>query len=526
MWSLFAKPAMPSVPFVFGVTAALQPLCNDVEGVCDNPLKDVLSQEVLHVPDAVPSCLWHNEFCLSVFNVLSVPLVAYQPVARHGICPNAVFPDALSACRVHQKTLNRRFGFNTMMGDMIDAIVKVLAGQRLSDYSFKRNVWSVLSSRSWSQDVQEFFQRWLSPALHLAQLSQTQAQASAPASPTLPLSAQEAEIALEHLFQRTSPLEPSQVKSLLEALDKTCQPYTSKGSELPPGLVLLLCELLEKAPHILLIQRAVHWANRLKLQASVEGLCLLFQPLQLSSKQVFTEAWGCGASQMFQTQRMALQTLGVLRNSRALNTLLEVVQNLSLDYRLRLAAADALGRLGHQEAASVLQHVASNPDENSMYVKESSIKALGLLGDLHAMTEIAGSLFAHQPSAERLIFLKETLLQSISQGHIHQLPDAMRAELQQVLETVLQDASATLRAAATHSVAELQLSDFIPLLKKRMLEETPDVAVAMVHALASFEEYEWLTACLTTHEESLPKKVAQAFRQVLQHESMPPEETP
>jgi HEAT repeat protein len=485
----------------------VKPFVSDVSGLCvleEHALKsscqssvqapfqaELLGQphtqdsDVFYVPDAVPVCLWHNKFCLSVLIV-------------SGFHPASMFPQLPRVHSGHPKG---------------------------SAYSFTRNVWSVLSSRSWSQDVQEFFQRWLAPALQLVQPSHTVASAKVPASDTQEaelsktmLTPQEAEFALEQLFQRKTPLETTQVKPLLEALDKTCQPYTQKGTILPPGLVLLLSELLEKAPHILLIQRAVHWANRLKLQATVTGLCLLFEPTHLATQVVFTSSWGCGPSQLFQTQRMALQTLGILKNNKALPTLLEVVQNLSLDYRLRLAAADALGRLGHHEAAPVLQHVASNPDENSIYVKESSIKALGLLGDLHAMTEIAGHLFAYQPSAERLIFLKETLLQSIAQGHIHELPESMRVELQQVLETVLQDASATLRAAATFSISELKLHDFVPVLKKRLLEETPDVAVAMVHALAMFEEHDWLQACLTTHEESLPKKVVQAFRQVLQQD--------
>ncbi|MFN7310649.1 MAG: HEAT repeat domain-containing protein, partial [Vampirovibrionales bacterium] len=52
------------------------------------------------------------------------------------------------------------------------------------------------------------------------------------------------------------------------------------------------------------------------------------------------------------------------------------------NYRVRLEAAESLGRLKNPNAVNPLLRVLKDDQESSMYLQESAVKALGLLGDI------------------------------------------------------------------------------------------------------------------------------------------------
>jgi HEAT repeat protein len=327
----------------------------------------------------------------------------------------------------------------------------------------------------------------------------------------------ETETALEALSVQLAQIgdaSPEVVAQLTQALDQAFTCYLAPQEALKPQAVLTLLQVMEHAPQISLVQRAVHWVNRLKIQSAVPCLCRL---LEGGATIPALHVASCPPHQAFLTKRMAVQTLGVLRNPLSLNTLIKLLSNQAEDYRLRLAAAEALGRLGDASAASVLLEVASNPAEPSQYVRESSIKSLGLLKDLEAIGHLVDKVFGIFQASERLSFLKETLIQAI--GHLdgdalrHQQPQKQKIEA--TLLDHLEDPVVAIRVAAIESLTAINALSALPILKERLVSETPEVAMAIVHALEEFEAWDFLHQVADEKAEELPKLVVEAIRTAL-----------
>lgn len=327
----------------------------------------------------------------------------------------------------------------------------------------------------------------------------------------------ETETALEALslqLVQIGDANPDTVAQLTLALDQAFGRYLAPQEALNPQAVLTLLQVMEYAPQISLVQRAVHWVNRLKIQSAVPCLCRL---LEGGATIPALQAASCPPHQAFVTKRMAVQTLGVLRNPISLNTLIKLLSNQGEDYRLRLAAAEALGRLGDASAASVLLEVASNPSEPSQYVRESSIKSLGLLKDLEAIGHLVDKLFGIFQASERLSFMKETLIQAIGNldGDTLRQQQPQKQKIEATLLAHLEDPVAAIRVAAIESLTAINAQGVLPLLKDRLVCETPEVATAIVHALEEFEAWEYLHQVADEKAEELPKIVVEAIRTAL-----------
>ena len=68
------------------------------------------------------------------------------------------------------------------------------------------------------------------------------------------------------------------------------------------------------------------------------------------------------------------------------------MSNKNENYRVRLACADALGRIGDRFVVAPLISVVEDEDEKSIYLRESAATALGLLGDSRAIDPLVSIL--------------------------------------------------------------------------------------------------------------------------------------
>ena len=66
------------------------------------------------------------------------------------------------------------------------------------------------------------------------------------------------------------------------------------------------------------------------------------------------------------------------------------------NYKVRLACADALGRIGDKYAVKPLIELLEDETEKSMYLKESATFALGMLGDTSAIDPLVAILESKQ----------------------------------------------------------------------------------------------------------------------------------
>ena len=82
---------------------------------------------------------------------------------------------------------------------------------------------------------------------------------------------------------------------------------------------------------------------------------------------------------------MCAKAIANQKNTDVVSSLLYCLNNKDEHYKVRLACADALGRLGDRFAVAPLIEVVKDEDEKSVYLRESAVSALGLLGDTRAL---------------------------------------------------------------------------------------------------------------------------------------------
>lgn len=89
------------------------------------------------------------------------------------------------------------------------------------------------------------------------------------------------------------------------------------------------------------------------------------------------------------------------------------MNNKNEHYKVRLACADALGRIGDRFAVAPLIDVVKDENEKSVYLRESAVSALGLLGDTRAIDPIVTILETKQGIMDKFTFLKEKAIEAL-----------------------------------------------------------------------------------------------------------------
>lgn len=110
---------------------------------------------------------------------------------------------------------------------------------------------------------------------------------------------------------------------------------------------------------------------------------------------------------------MCAKAIANQKNTDVVNSLLYCLNNKNENYRLRLACADALGRIGDKFAVAPLIEVANDENEKSVYLRESAVSALGLLGDSRAIDSLVGILETKQGIMDKFTFLKERAIEAL-----------------------------------------------------------------------------------------------------------------
>ncbi len=173
----------------------------------------------------------------------------------------------------------------------------------------------------------------------------------------------------------------------------------------------------------------------------------------------------------------AVQALGRMGDERAIVPLMSLLGNQGENYRLRLAAAESLGRLGDTQALNPLLNIVNDEQESSLYLKESAVKALGMLGDIRALDPLLEMFEAQKGIKNKFNFLKEQIVEALGRlGSNHNR--AMSALLDS-----LEDDASSIRLSAVESLSAIGDAKSIPALKSRLFDTDDDVAVAAASAL-------------------------------------------
>ena len=146
---------------------------------------------------------------------------------------------------------------------------------------------------------------------------------------------------------------------------------------------------------------------------------------------------------------MCAKAISNYKDTSTVTPLLYCLNNKNENYKLRLACADALGRIGDRYAVAPLIDVVKDEEEKSVYLKESAAAALGMLGDLRAIDPLVAILETHKGILNKFTFLKERVIEALGKMKINNNDRVFNA-----LKEALLDESVQIRINAIEAIME------------------------------------------------------------------------
>lgn len=146
---------------------------------------------------------------------------------------------------------------------------------------------------------------------------------------------------------------------------------------------------------------------------------------------------------------MCAKALANQKNTEVVSSLLYCMNNKNENYRVRLACADALGRIGDRFAVAPLIDVVNDEEEKSVYLRESAVSALGLLGDKRAIDPLVSIIETKQGIMDKFSFLKERAIEALTKMGFSDNERVFKA-----LKNSLSDESSQVRINAIEALME------------------------------------------------------------------------
>lgn len=157
------------------------------------------------------------------------------------------------------------------------------------------------------------------------------------------------------------------------------------------------------------------------------------------------------------------------KDHSTLDTLLYCLNNKNENYKIRLACADALGRIGDRYAVTPLISVVQDEEEKSVYVKESAAFALGLIGDSRAIDPLVAIMEAKQGIWDKFSFLKEKIVEVLGKLNIN------NSNVLRVLKFSLMDSSSLVRINAVEALMNSEFDEAPELIRTALKDEDEEV---------------------------------------------------
>jgi len=180
---------------------------------------------------------------------------------------------------------------------------------------------------------------------------------------------------------------------------------------------------------------------------------------------------------------LCVKTISNYKDRSAVVPILYCLNNKSENYKFRLAAAEALGKIGDNSAVDSLIKIVKDEDEKSVYVRESAAHALGILGDMRAVEPFLDILEGKKSFLDKFTFLKEKVLEAL--GHLN-VDGNKRAK--DAFLNALQDSCAQVRLNALESISNANVVDLFDDVKELLNDEDDDVAKAAVVVLYNLSD--------------------------------------
>jgi HEAT repeat protein len=288
-----------------------------------------------------------------------------------------------------------------------------------------------------------------------------------------------------------------------------------------PRALAIINNTLNHDPDPRIIQHALLIVAQLKARSAVRALIAIATSIPSEETDVKVAVFEGPDADIFKDSDAgirlrvdAIRALGQIHDERAIGPLMTVLNDRDVNYRVRLAAADVLGKLGSHQAVNPLLTIALDDQERSIYLKESAIQALGVLGDFRALAPLIDMLESKRGFRDKFQFLKEKVLEAI--GRIGNNNNQATPKAVQSLLMALEDEAPSIRLAAVEALGwmgERVARDAIEPLTKRVFDTDDIVAEAAIEALHCVGGQPALSALLKL--ENLPRHLRETVFSLL-----------
>ena len=163
------------------------------------------------------------------------------------------------------------------------------------------------------------------------------------------------------------------------------------------------------------------------------------------------------------------KSIAEYKTPSTVGALLYCLNNKNENYKIRLACADALGRIGDRYAVTSLINVVKDEEEKSVYVKESATFALGLLGDTSAIDPLVSIMESKQGIWDKFSFLKEKIVEALGKLNIN------NEKVLKVFKSSLMDSSPIVRINTIEALMNSEYEEAPQLIKKALCDSDEEV---------------------------------------------------
>ena len=166
---------------------------------------------------------------------------------------------------------------------------------------------------------------------------------------------------------------------------------------------------------------------------------------------------------------MCAKAISNYKDNSSVSILLDCLNNKKEHYKVRLACADALGRIGDKYAVRPLIDLVEDEEEKSIYLKESATFALGLLGDTSAIDPLINILESRHIFSDKFTFLKEKIVEALGKLNIN------NKKIVNALKKSLMDRSPIVRINAIEAIMNSDDEESVTLIKPSLKDDNDEV---------------------------------------------------
>ena len=223
------------------------------------------------------------------------------------------------------------------------------------------------------------------------------------------------------------------------------------------------------------LMQLIRLSDKYRDKSSLEPL------LNLLLKRINLENTPFDFDDLINVRVMCAKAIANIKDTSVVGSLLYCLNNKDENYKVRLACADALGKIGDRYATAPLIELIQDEDEKSVYLKESAVSALGILGDDMAIDPLVSILEAKQGLLDKFSFLKERVIEAL--GKLN----TSNSKVIKAFKNSLMDVSPMVRINAIEAIMNSDEEDAAQIIRPCLNDDDDEVKKNALIALYNLE---------------------------------------